>query len=134
MVKPSVNDLTSCLELCKSSKEPLWFVPCDDGKNNTPAANRTVQRFTQGGYPAHPRRPVSPTGVSHQLGGIPTSLSSPSQNLLFVSLMLRRLEGYTQIYYTLVMKGCQEKILLSYVESRVLHNSWKSTQSGFLSH
>jgi len=30
--------------------------------------------------------------------------------------MLRRLEGYTQMYYTLVMKGCQEKILLSYVD------------------
>ena len=57
---------------------------------------------------------------------------SPLQKLLLASLVFRRLKSHTQIYYTLAMRDCQEKILSSYVDPECCITLVKPTiQSGF---
>jgi hypothetical protein len=72
-----------------------------------------VQRFAQGKYPAYPRRPVSPTGVSYQPGGIPISSISPYKHyfLRACAQAIRRL--YTHILYIGYEELSREKNIIS---------------------
>jgi hypothetical protein len=82
-------------------------------KNNTPEVNKTYSGdLHRENILLTAETSFTNRGIS-SIWGSANAIVSPCKTTS-CELVLRRLEGYTQLYYTSVMRVCQEKILSSY--------------------